>query len=158
MDSAALSGQCTLPTWRSTISTLSRSHSDLIEGPKSISSHEPDEAPGSRFFYPNGGKRPSHASGSSFSPGFGPSSIRRAQAIPGPPGRARGLRTREKWGRACSVGKRHPEPYYLVANPPLPLLVALPPPAPPLANPPAGCLNSAVTPPTSLYSDVRRAV
>jgi hypothetical protein len=37
-------------------------------------------------------------------------------------------------------------------------LVALSPPTPPLANPPAGCLHSAVPPPTSLYSAVRRAV
>jgi hypothetical protein len=38
--------------------------------------------------------------GSSFSPGFGRSSIRRAQAIPGLPGHAQGLRTKEmraKW-------------------------------------------------------------
>jgi hypothetical protein len=58
------------------------------------------------FFHPDGGKRPSRAPGSSFPPGFGPLSIRRAQAIPGPPGRARGLRTREKRGRACSVSER----------------------------------------------------
>jgi hypothetical protein len=92
------------------------------------------------------------------SPRFGPSSIRRVQAIPGPPGRARGFRTREKRGRARSIGERTREPYYLVTNPPLPPLIALPPPAPPLANPPAGCLNSAVPPSTSLYSTVRRAV
>jgi hypothetical protein len=125
---------------------------------KSISSHEPGEVPGSHFFYPDGEKRPSRAPGSSFSPGFGPSSIRRAQAIPGPSGRARGLRTREKQGWARSVGERIRKPYYLVANPPLPPLVALSPSAPPLANPPAGCLNSAVPPPTSLYSAVRCAV
>jgi hypothetical protein len=124
----------------------------------SISSHGPGEAPDSLFFYPDGEKRPSLAPGSSFSPGFGPPSIWRAQAIPGPPGRARGLRTREKRGRARSVSERTRKPYYLVANPPLPPLVALSPPAPPLANPPAGCLNSTVPPPTSLYSAVRRAV
>jgi hypothetical protein len=77
------------------------------------------------FFHPDGEKRFSRAPGFSFSLGFGPSSIRRAQAIPGPPGRARGLRTREKRGRARSVGERTREPYYLVANPPLPPLVAL---------------------------------
>jgi hypothetical protein len=117
--------------------------------PKSISSHEPGEAPGSRFFHPEGEKRPRRAPGSSFSFGFGPSSIRRAQAIPGPPGRARVLWMREKRGRARYVGERTRKRYYLVANPPLPPLVALSPPAPPLANPPAGCLNSAVPPPTS---------
>jgi hypothetical protein len=37
-------------------------------------------------------------------------------------------------------------------------LVALSPPAPPLANPPASCLHSAVPPPTSLYSAIRHAV
>jgi hypothetical protein len=101
------------------------------------------------FFHPDGGKRPSRAPGSPFSPGFGPLSIRRAQAILGPLGRARGLRTREKRGRACSISERTCKPYYLVANPPLPSLVALSPPAPPLANPPAGCLNSAIPPPTT---------
>jgi hypothetical protein len=42
-------------------------------------------------------------------------------------------------------------------KPPFPL-VALSPPAPLLANPRAGCLHSAVSPPTSLYSAVRRVV
>jgi hypothetical protein len=60
-------------------------------------------------------------------------------------------------GLALSA-REHPEPYYLVANPPLPPLVALPLPAPPLTNPPAGCLNSTVPSPTSLYFTVRRAV
>jgi hypothetical protein len=64
-------------------------------GIKSISSHEPDETPGTRFFHPNGVNRLSRAHRSSFSPGSGPSSIWRAQAIPGHPGRARGLRTKE---------------------------------------------------------------
>jgi hypothetical protein len=77
---------------------------------------------------------------------------------PVPQGALGGLQTREKRGRARSVGERIRKPYYLVANPPLPPLVALSPPAPPLANPPAGCLNSVVHPPTSLYSAVRRAV
>jgi hypothetical protein len=125
---------------------------------KSISSRPPDLAPGGRFLHPDGGIRPSRAPGSSFSPGFGPKSIRRAQANPGPPGRARGLRTREKRKRARSVGERTRKPYNLDANPSLPPVVALSPPAPPLANPPAGCLNFAVLPPTSLYSAVRRAV
>jgi hypothetical protein len=110
------------------------------------------------FLHPNGEKWPSSALGSSFSPRFGSSSNRRVQATPAPPGCARGLRTREKRGRARSVGKRTREPYYLVANPPLPPLVALSPPAPPLANPLAGCLHSAVPPPTSLYSAVQRVV
>jgi hypothetical protein len=110
------------------------------------------------FFYPYGVIWPSRAPGSSFSPGFGPSSIRRAQAIIGPLGCARGLRTREKRGWARSVSERTREPHYLVANPPLPPLVALSPPAPPLANSLAGCLHSAIPPPTSLYSTVRRAV
>jgi hypothetical protein len=114
--------------------------------------------PPAALFYPDGKKRPSRAPDSSFSPGFGPSSIWRAQAFLGPPRCARGLWTREKRGWARSVGERIHEPYYLVANPPLPSLVALSPPAPPLANPPAGCLNSTVPPPTSLYSAVRRAV
>jgi hypothetical protein len=55
------------------------------------------------FFYPDGVNRPSRAPGSLFSPGSGPSSIRRAQAIPGLPGRARGLRTKEM--RAKRRGK-----------------------------------------------------
>jgi hypothetical protein len=62
---------------------------------KSISTHEPDEAPGALIFHPDGEKRPSRAPGSSISPGSGSSSIRRAQAIPGLPGRARGLRTKQ---------------------------------------------------------------
>jgi hypothetical protein len=62
---------------------------------ESISSHEPGEAPDTLFFHPEGKNRPNRAPGSSISPGFGPSSIRRAQAIPGLPGRARGLRTKE---------------------------------------------------------------
>jgi hypothetical protein len=61
------------------------------------------------FFHPDGEKWPSRAPGSSFSSWFGPSSIRQAQTIPSPPGHARGLRTREKRGRAYSVGKRHPD-------------------------------------------------
>jgi hypothetical protein len=55
---------------------------------KSISSHELDEAPGSPFFHPDGEKRSSRAPGSSFSPGFGLSSIWRAQAIPAPGARS----------------------------------------------------------------------
>jgi hypothetical protein len=47
------------------------------------------------FFHPDGEKRSNRVPGSSISPGFGPSSIRRAQAIPGLLGRARGLRTKE---------------------------------------------------------------
>jgi hypothetical protein len=62
---------------------------------KSISTHEPDEAPDALIFHPDGEKWPSRAPGSSISPGSGPSSIRRAQAIPGLPGRARGLRTKQ---------------------------------------------------------------
>jgi hypothetical protein len=65
----------------------------------SIFTHELDEAPITFIFHPDGKKRPSRASGSSVSPGFRPSSIRRAQAITGPPGRARGLRTKEKRAR-----------------------------------------------------------
>jgi hypothetical protein len=64
--------------------------------PKSISSRPPDSAPGSRFLHPDGDIRPSCAPGSSFLPGFGLSSIRRAHAIPGFPRRARGLRTKRK--------------------------------------------------------------
>jgi hypothetical protein len=118
----------------------------------------PTRPPAAIFFHPDGEKQPSRGPGSSFSPGFWPSYIRRVQAIPAPPGCARGLRTTEKRGRASSVGERTREPYYLVANLTLPPLVALSPPAPPLANPPAGCLHSVVPPPTSLYSAVRRAV
>jgi hypothetical protein len=70
---------------------------------QSISTHTPDEAPGMHFFHPDGVNRPSRAPRSSFSPGSGPSSIRRAQAIPGLSGRARGLRTKET--RAKSRGK-----------------------------------------------------
>jgi hypothetical protein len=110
------------------------------------------------FFSSGRRKRPSRAPDSSFSHGFRLSSIQRAQAIPGSPGHARGLRMREKRGWARSIGERTHKSYYLVANPPLPPLIALPPPAPPLANPPAGCLNSAVPPPTSLYSAIRRAI
>jgi hypothetical protein len=51
------------------------------------------------FFHPDGEKRSSRAPGSSFSSGFGPSSIRRVQAIPAPPGRARGLRTKQMRGK-----------------------------------------------------------
>jgi hypothetical protein len=83
-----------------------------------------------------------------------PSSIRRAQAIPGPPRRARGLQMREKREWVRSVGERTRKPYNLVANPPLLPLVALSLPAPPLANPPAGCLNSAVPPPTSPHQPI----
>jgi hypothetical protein len=118
----------------------------------------PAMPPAAVFFHPDGKKRLNRAPGSLFSPGFGPSSIRRSHAIPGPPGRARGLRTREKRERARSVVERTRKHYNLVANPPLPPLIALSPPAPPLTNPPAGCLNSAIPPPTSLYSVVRHAV
>jgi hypothetical protein len=113
-------------------------------------------APGGRFLHPDGGIRPSRAPGSSFSPGFEPKSIRRAQANPGPPGRAWGLRTREKRKRARSVGERTRKPYNLNANPSFPPVVALSPPAPPLANPPAGCLNLAVPPPTCPHQPIFR--
>jgi hypothetical protein len=74
------------------------------------------------------------------------------------PGCARGLRTRENRRRARSVGESIHEPYhFLDTNPPSPL-VALSPPEPPLANPPAGCLNSTVPPPSSRYSAARRAL
>jgi hypothetical protein len=116
----------------------------------------PQLGPRRPFLHPDGGIRPTHAPGSSFSPGFGPSSIRRAQAIPGPPGRAQGLQTREKRERARSVGERTRKPYNLVANPPLPPLVALSPPAPPLANPLVGCLNFAIPPPTSPHQPIFR--
>jgi hypothetical protein len=57
---------------------------------------EPDEAPpGTLIFHPDGEKRLSRAPGSSISPGSGHLSIRRAQAIPGLPGHARGLRTKQ---------------------------------------------------------------
>jgi hypothetical protein len=72
-------------------------------GAKSISTHMPDETSGKRFFHPNDVNQSSRAPGSSFSPESGPSSIRRAQAIPGLSGRARGLRTKET--RAKSRGK-----------------------------------------------------
>jgi hypothetical protein len=64
-------------------------------GAKSIFTHTSDEASGIRFFHPDGVNRPSRAPGSSFLSGSGPSSIRRAQANPGLPGHARGLRTKE---------------------------------------------------------------
>jgi hypothetical protein len=121
---------------------------------KSISSHGPGEAPDSRTFHPDGEKRPSRAPGSLFFPEFGPSSIRRAQAIPGPSGHAQGLWTREKRERARSVDERTRKPYNLVGNLHLPPLIALSLPAPPLANPPAGCLNSAVPPPTSPHQPI----
>jgi hypothetical protein len=63
---------------------------------KSISTHTPDEASSTRFFHLDRVNRPSRAPGSSFSPGSRPSSIRRAQAIPGLPWRARGLRTKKR--------------------------------------------------------------
>jgi hypothetical protein len=77
----------------------------------SISSHEPGEVPGILFFHPDSENRCSRAPGSSISLGFEPSSIRRAQAIPGLPGRARRLRTkkmRAKWRRnfPCVVWTR----------------------------------------------------
>jgi hypothetical protein len=56
----------------------------------------PSRSPAAFFFHPDGGIRPSRVSGSSFSSGFGLSSIRRAQAIPDFPRRARGLRTKQK--------------------------------------------------------------
>jgi hypothetical protein len=50
---------------------------------------EPDEAIGIRFFHPDSVNRSNRAFGFSFSFGSGSSSIRRAQAILGLPGRAR---------------------------------------------------------------------
>jgi hypothetical protein len=78
-----------------TSTSLTWTGETLGTGTKSISTHESDEAPGALIFHPDGEKRPSHAPGSSISPGSGPSSIRRAQAIPGLPERARGLRTKQ---------------------------------------------------------------
>jgi hypothetical protein len=63
---------------------------------KSISSRPPDSALGHPFSHSDSDIRPSHAPGFSFSPVFGLSSIRRAQAVPGFPRRARGLRTKQK--------------------------------------------------------------
>jgi hypothetical protein len=123
---------------------------------QSISQPSPDLTPSGRFLHSDGGIRFSRVPGSSFSSGFGPKSIRRAQADPGPPGRARGLRTREKRKQVRSVGERTRKPYNLDANPPLPPVVALSPPAPPLANPPAGCLNFAIPPPTCPHQPIFR--
>jgi hypothetical protein len=106
-----------------------------------------------RFFsHPDGVIRSVRVSGSSFSPenGLNPSGETR-------PPRSSGVRSgssneRKKRIRAHSVGERTCEPHhFLVANP-HPPLVALSPLAPPLSNPSAGCLYSAVPPPTSLYS------
>jgi hypothetical protein len=77
----------------------------IISQRKSISSRPPDLAPGGRFLHPDGGIRPSRAPGFSFPPGFGPKSIRRAQANPGPLRRARGLRTREN-GNGPALSER----------------------------------------------------
>jgi hypothetical protein len=146
---------------RSTIYVLSFPHTAALKRSRtqcqSLEHLQPSPRRGPRqpFFHPDGVIRPSRAPGSSFSPGFGPSSIQRAQAIPGPPGCAQGLQTREKRGWARSVSERTRKPHFLIANPPFPSsLVALSPPAPPLANPSAGFLHSAVPPPTSLYSTV----
>jgi hypothetical protein len=66
-------------------------------------------------------RRRNGAPGSSFSSGFGLSSIRRAHAIPGPPGSARGFRTSEKRGRARSVvGPTHEPHRHLAQNLPHP--------------------------------------
>jgi hypothetical protein len=56
-----------------------------------------------------------------------------------PPGCARGLRTREKWGQAHYVGERTREPHFLIANPPSPLIALSPSVActPPSLLPPA---------------------
>jgi hypothetical protein len=51
------------------------------------------------FFHPDSKKWFSHAPGSSFSSGLGLSSIRRAHIIPGPTGRARGVRRKQKRGK-----------------------------------------------------------
>jgi hypothetical protein len=61
---------------------------------------------------------------------------------------AGGLRMREKRVWARSIGERHPKPYYLVANLPLPPLVALPPPAP-LMSTHASVLVDSVGPPSA---------
>jgi hypothetical protein len=58
------------------VNSLNTIIANAMEMSKSISSHGPGEAPGSRFFHPDGKKWPSRAPGSLFSPGFGPSSIR----------------------------------------------------------------------------------
>jgi hypothetical protein len=63
---------------------------------KSIFSHKPGEVSGILFFHPDGENLLSRAPGFSILPGFGPSSIRRAQAIPSLPGSARGLWTKQK--------------------------------------------------------------
>jgi hypothetical protein len=60
-------------------------------------------------------------------------------------------------GPALSV-REHANPTFSSQIPHPHPLVALSLPAPPLANPPAGCLHSAVPPPTSLYSTIRRAI
>jgi hypothetical protein len=126
--------------------------------PKSISSHEPDEAPDRHFFIRTAENSPVAPPVPRFPPDLclHPSDKPRPSPVP------RGTlgdsgREKSRDGPTLSV-REHPEPYYLVANSPLPPLVALPPPAPPLTNLPASCLNSAVPPPTSLYSAVRRAI
>jgi hypothetical protein len=62
------------------LDTLGRAHSSCCN-----LEHQPDDRQ-SFFFNSDGEKRLSRAPGSSFSSGFGPLSIRRAQAIPGPRG------------------------------------------------------------------------
>jgi hypothetical protein len=66
----------------------------------------PTRPPGALIFHPDDEKRLSHAPGSSISPGSGPSSIRRAQAIPafqgalGDSGRNKLARNRREYSRA----------------------------------------------------------
>jgi hypothetical protein len=66
--------------------------------PKSISNRLPGKARGPPFSSGWTKTTQSHP-GSSFSPGFGLSSIRRAQVIPGSQGSARGVRTKRKRGK-----------------------------------------------------------
>jgi hypothetical protein len=113
-----------------------RTYSTLyLRAPPAVSLTRP---PAAVFFHPDGVIRPSRAPTPRFPPdlAFHPSG--KLRPSPSPPGCARGLRTRKKWGRARSVGERTHEPYhFVVANPPSPP-VARSPSAPPLANLPAG--------------------
>ncbi|KAK1698375.1 hypothetical protein QYE76_015072 [Lolium multiflorum] len=113
----------------------------------SISTRAPVEAPGERFFHLDGVIRPSRAPGSSFSSGFGPSSIRRATPSPAPRG-ALGDSGRVKSGEGpdLSVTRR--------TNPTATSLKISPTPRISLAadtTPPACCPDSAAPPSPPAY-------
>jgi hypothetical protein len=118
----------------------------------------PDQAPDSRFFHPDDVIWSSYASWFLVFSRNMPLIHPESPDHPRPPGVRSGTPNERKTGTDLLYRRENTRTQPLSRRKSPSPLVALSPPAPPLANLSAGCLHSAVPPPASLYSAVRLAV